>query len=196
LKTTGALVSPSAAPVALSGQSTSSLGSSVTLAAEQDPDAGLSAPSTSGMTVYTSSTVQGPGVYTKAVTVSGQAHVTLATGTYIFDNGLTVSGQSTITSAGGGVFLYFAGGSLSVNGQSGAVLSPLTSGAYAGVSLFEARADAGAVLISGQGPPTSLAGAVYAPEATIELSGQASFSVGALIANEAVVTGQAALTVG
>jgi hypothetical protein len=196
LKATGTLISPAAKPVALSGQASTSLGSQETLAAETDPYASLGAPPTTGLTVYSSSTIQGPGVYTKAVTISGQSSITLASGTYVFDNGLALSGQASVKSAPGGVFLYFAGGALNISGQATAVLSPLASGADAGISLFQARTDNAAIVLSGQGHTTSMVGAMYAPDATIELSGQATLAVGGLIADDASLTGQGGLTVG
>ncbi|HMK96102.1 MAG TPA: hypothetical protein VK425_01075, partial [Acidimicrobiales bacterium] len=193
LKTTGALLSPAAKPVTSSGQATYSVASQQTLS-EPDPNAGLAAPSTSGMTVYSSSSLQGPGVYTKAVTVSGQSSMTLASGTYVFDNGLTLSGQVTLKSATGGVLLYFAGGGLTISGQAAATLSPLASGVYAGIVLFQAYSDSVAVSLSGQGQTTSFAGELYTPAAMVGLSGQAKLSVAALIAQGTVLTGQAGLT--
>jgi len=196
LKAAGTLISPAAKPVVSSGQATTSVGSQETLPAEPDPYAGLAAPSTTGMTVYSSSTLQGPGVYTKAVTVSGQTKVTLASGTYVFDNGLTLSGQASVTSASGGVLLFFAGGELSISGQAAAVLLPLASGPYQAISLFQARTDTQAIILSGQDHTTSMVGALYAPVATLELSGQAVLAVGGLITDGVTLTGQAGVTVG
>jgi hypothetical protein len=195
-KGTGALISPAATPVSSSGQSTSSFASAEKLAAEADPDATLAAPSTSGMTTYTSSTISGPGVYKNAVTVSGQTKVTLASGTYVFDNGLTISGQSSVTSASGGVLLYFAGGTLTISGQAGATLSPLGSGTFQGISLFEARADTTAIDLNGQSQATSFTGTLYSPAAALDVSGQSHVSLGGLIVESAQVTGQSAITVG
>jgi hypothetical protein len=196
LNVTGALISPAAHPVASSGQSTTSLTAQETLAPEADPYAGLTAPSSSGMTVYGSTTIQGPGVYTKAVTIGAQAHVQLASGTYVFDNGLTISGQATVTSAPGGVLVYLAGGALNINGQAGATLSPLASGTFQGITLFEARSDTQAIVLSGQGQASSVVGLVYAPSAAVDVSGQSRLALGGLIVGSADLTGQSGATVG
>jgi hypothetical protein len=196
LKATGTLISPAASPVALSGQSTDSFGAHATLAPELDPYASLTAPSTTGMTIYSSSTIHGPGVYTQAVTISGQTHVQFASGTYVFDNGLTISGQAIVTSATGGVLFYFAGGALDISGQAGATLSPLASGTFQGIGLFEARTDTQAIVLSGQSRTTSFAGIVYAPSATVGVSGQSSVALGGLIVGGADLTGQSGATVG
>ncbi len=196
VKATGSLISPATNPVSSSGQSTASFASIEKLAAESDPDAGLAAPSTSGMTVYTTSSIQGPGVYTKAVSISGQSKVNLTSGVYVFDNGLTISGQAKVTNATGGVLFYFAGGSLTISGQSGATLTPLTSGTYQGILLFEARADSEALSLNGQSTASSLAGLVYAPGAAVGISGQSGLSIAALIASSSSVSGQGSATVG
>jgi hypothetical protein len=192
---TGALISPATSPLASSGQSTSSFASTLTLPAEADPDASLAGPSTTGMTVYSSSTISGPGVYSNAVTVSGQTKVQLATGTYVFDKGLTISGQATITSAAGGVLLYFVGGALTISGQAGATLSPLGSGTLQGISLFVARTDTTAIALNGQSKVTSFTGTVYSPVGALDVSGQSSVSVGGLIVSSVQLTGQSGMTV-
>ena len=130
------------------------------------------------------------------MSVSGQSHVQLASGVYVFDNGLTVSGQSTLTSAAGGVLLYFAGGTLTVSGQAGVTLSALQTGAYSGIVVFQARGDTAALSLSGQSQKTSFDGTVYAPSAEVDISGQAGVFFEALVAESASVTGQGSATVG
>lgn len=196
VKATGTFISPSSSSLALSGQSTSSFGSTEVLPAETDPYSSLAAPSTSGLTVYKTSTIQGPGVYTSAVAISGQTKVQLASGTYIFDNGLTISGQAQVTTASGGVLLYFAGGALTVTGQSSATLSPLTTGTYAGIALFESRTDSAALSLNGQGQATSFMGTVYAPDAALDVTGQSSVSAAAVLVKSTDVTGQSTISVG
>jgi hypothetical protein len=192
---TGALISPATSPLASSGQSTSSFASTLTLPAEADPYASLAAPSTTGMTVYSSSTISGPGVYSNAVTVSGQTKVQLPMGTYVFDKGLTISGQATVTSAAGGVLLYFAGGSLTISGQAGATLSPLGSGTLQGISLFVARTDTTPIALNGQSKVTSFTGTVYSPAGALDVSGQSSVSLGGLIVGSVQLIGQSGMTV-
>jgi hypothetical protein len=196
LKVTGALISPVAKPVSSTGHSSESVGTAEQLGPEPDPYAGLAAPSTAGMTVYNSSTISGPGVYTAAVSISGQSHVQLASGAYVFEKGLTVSGQSTLTSAAGGVLLCFAGGTLTVSGQAAVTLTPLQTGAYGGIVVFQAHGDTAALSLSSQSQKTSFDGTVYAPSAEVDISGQASVFLQALVAESATLTGQGKATAG
>jgi hypothetical protein len=196
LRVTGTLVSPAAAPVTLSGQATDAIGTTEQLGPEEDPYASLAPPDTTGMAIYASSSIRGPGVYTQAVTVSAHSTVQLATGIYVFDNGLTISGQATVSTAAGGVLLYFAGGTLTVSGQAGANLAPLAIGPYGGILLFEARGDSQAIAFSGQGQTTSLAGAVYAPAAAVEDSGASTLLIDALVSASVASSGQSRATIG
>jgi hypothetical protein len=107
-----------------------------------------------------------------------------------------MSGQSTVTNATGGVFLYFAGGSLTISGQSSATLTPLTTGTYQGIVLYQARGDSQALSLGGQSNATSLAGLVYVPAAAADISGQSGLSIAALIASSAVVSGQGSAAIG
>ena len=93
----------------------------------------------------------------------------------MFERGLTVSGQSTLTSAAGGVLLYFAGGTLTVSGQAGDTLTPLQTGAYSGIVVFQAHGDTAALSLSGRSQKTSFDGTVYAPSAEVNISGQGVF---------------------
>lgn len=196
LGATGALVSPSAQPIVSSGQARTSFTSVENIGPETDPYADLAAPPITGMSVYTSSSMEGPGIYTKTVTVGGQSDVTLQSGIYIFEAGLNLSGNATLSSGNGGVVLYFAGGGLTISGQARAVLSAIGSGPYQGVSLFEARNDSTPLVLSGQGCTTLFAGAIYAPNATVEASGTTQLAAAALVADSASLTGQSKLAVG
>jgi hypothetical protein len=196
LRVGGELLSPAAAPVTSSGQSTARLGGVEKIGPEADPFAALAAPDTAGMTVHNSSSISGPGVYTDAVSISGQSKVQLASGVYVFDAGLTISGQSTVTSATGGVLLYFAGGTLTVSGQAGVTLSPLQSGPYSAMTVFQAHGDSEALELDGQSNVTSVAGVLYAPSAALDVSGQSGASLDGLVAKGAVVSGQGRMTVG
>jgi len=139
-----------------------------------DPLANLAGPSETGLLTYNDGQISGgtvtlkPGIYPNAVSISGQAIVMLQPGVYVFKAGLDLSGGAHLS--GDGVLLYIAGGSLKFSGQSIVHLSPSTSGANAGVTIFQARDNLASGQLSG-GSQWSLSGAVYLPTALLDLSG-------------------------
>jgi hypothetical protein len=136
-----------------------------------------------------------PGVYRGGISISGNAAVTLAPGVYILDGGgLQVSGNASLT--GNGVLLYNTGGSaagsITLGGNGTITLTPLTTGPYAGISIFQDRNVNQPVQISGNGT-LQLTGTVYAAAATIQLSGNgataASTVGGGFIASQVQASG-------
>ena len=171
-----------------------------------DPLAALGLPSPGGLTNFGAVVVSGnssrtlvPGIYT-SIQVSGNASATLSSGWYILEGGgLSVSGNANLT--GNGVFLFNAGslyngttdggsfGSISLGGNGIISLSPLSSGPYAGVDLFQSRSNARALALGGNGAG-GVAGIIYAPDAAVGLSGNAQLT-GSLVASTLSVTGNA-----
>jgi hypothetical protein len=153
-----------------------------------DPLAGVAAPNLVGLPVQSSSRLQigsgtvvlQPGVYVGGIDVEGSAVVTLVPGIYYFQGGgFSVGGQASIT--GQGVLLYNAptggtGGSqagpISISGSVSVNLSAQTSGAYAGIAIFQDRASTSAITL-GQSARVNLSGMIYAASATVSLSGSA-----------------------
>jgi hypothetical protein len=147
-----------------------------------------------------------PGIYT-SITVSGQATLNLLPGIYVLaGGGLTVSGQATVN--GPGVMIYNAGsnfvnngaaggtfGAINVSGQANLNLTPMTSGPYAGIVLFQSgyASQSGintqALNLSGQSVLPG-GGLVYAPAAQVNLSGNGVFSA-SVIASTMNVSGNA-----
>jgi hypothetical protein len=147
-----------------------------------------------------------PGIYT-SITVSGQAALTLLPGIYVLaGGGLTVSGQASVN--GPGVMIYNAGsnfvnnggaggtfGAITVSGQANLNLTPMMSGPYAGIVLFQSGyssqsgVNSQALTLSGQSalPGGSL---VYAPAAPVNLSGNGVLSA-SVIASTINVSGNA-----
>jgi hypothetical protein len=169
-----------------------------------DPLASLAAP-TSGVARGSVNLTKGaltinPGIYS-AISVSGNAALTLNPGVYILaGGGLTVSGNGSIS--GSGVMLYntqsnfpstggtYGGIALSGNGTFNLVAP--TSGPYAGVVVFQNRANTRAVSLSGNAAE-GLGGTVYAPAALLYLSGNASLA-GPVVVDELSLSGNAAST--
>jgi hypothetical protein len=170
------------------------------ITAVPDPLAALSAP--------TSGTLQGsvnlssnskltinPGTYT-SIKVSGNASLTLNPGIYVLaGGGLSVSGNGGIS--GTGVMFYNAGsnypnaggsfGGIALSGNGTVHLVAPTSGSYAGILIFQSRDNKRSLAISGNAALV-LGGTVYAPAATLTLSGNGKLQE-ALVVDKLFVNG-------
>jgi Ca2+-binding RTX toxin-like protein len=150
-----------------------------------DPLANLLAPTAMGMPRYaavnlsgTSTTSICPGIYS-SIQVSGNAVLTLAPGIYVIaGGGLAVSGGGSIT--GNGVMIYnadsnFGGtstgtyGGLTLSGNGSINLTPMATGPFAGIIIFQARGNTRAISLSGNA--MALQGILYAPSALVALGG-------------------------
>jgi hypothetical protein len=171
-----------------------------------DPFGNLPLPSVSGLTNYGAVSVSGtstqtlnPGIYT-SIQISGKASVTLTPGTYIIEGGgLSVSGNGSLS--GSGVTIFNAGsqyngttdggtfGSISIGTKGSITLSAPTTGAYAGVVIFQSRANSKALALGGSGT-TTITGAVYAAAANVGLSANAQVT-GSLVVSTLTLTGNA-----
>ena len=170
-----------------------------------DPLAGIAAPSSSGMTVQSNSAISlsgaasttlNPGVYNGGITMSGSSSVTLNPGAYYINGGgINMSGPSSIT--GSGVFIYnTGGGAINLSGTGNVSLSPMSSGTYAGITVFQDRSSTTGATMSGAGQ-ISNSGTFYFPDATLTLSGTGGVNaVGAqIIAKNLTFSGTAATQV-
>jgi hypothetical protein len=144
-----------------------------------DPLANIPAPSTSGLTVQSSSAIDlagetsltlNPGIYNGGIDLSGTSSVTLNPGIYYINGGgIDMSGATDIT--GNGVFIYITGGgSVDMSGTTSISLSPMPSGTYAGITMFQDRSNSNSVTMSG-GANINNTGTFYFPSATLNLSG-------------------------
>jgi MBG domain (YGX type)/Right handed beta helix region/Matrixin len=174
-----------------------------------DPLANLPIPSATGMNTHAAVNIGGvtsetisPGIY-PSIILGGSARLTMLPGIYVITGGgFTLSGGSSVT--GSGVMLYNAGSNY--NGGSGSTfgafslssgtfnLSPPTTGVYAGISLFQSRDNTRALSISGAVAANLGSGVIYAPNASLQLSGSAEIgtqgqAISSLIVNELVLSG-------
>ncbi len=171
-----------------------------------DPLAGLTGPSTSGLTNYgvvsysSGSYTLNPGIYT-SIKASGKASLTLNPGVYLIEGGgLTVTGNASIT--GTGVMIYNTSsnypsstgsyGGITLSGNGTFTLSAPTSGPYAGIVIFQPSANTRAISLSGNAA-SGLTGTIYAPAALVYVGGNANVS-GALVVNELSLSGNGAST--
>jgi sugar lactone lactonase YvrE len=168
-----------------------------------DPLAALAAPSTAGLNNYgpvsftTGSHTINPGIYTE-IKVSGNASLTMSAGTggtpgiYLIEGGgLTVTGNASIS--GHNVLIYNTGsnypssggnfGGITLSGNGTFNLSAPTLGTYAGVVIFQSRANTRALSFGGNAM-NGISGVIYAPNALLSFSGnsqlQAALDVGML----------------
>jgi hypothetical protein len=153
-----------------------------------DPLAFLPAPDPSTMTQQSKKTVklqnQGslslqPGVYTGGINVTG-GNLTLASGIYYMDGGgFSFSGTGNLSAQG--VMIVNNPGSnsdtVNITGTGTINLSPMTSGLYQGISLWQTRASTNTLTVSGGGAG-SVTGTFYAQHGTLKVSGGGGSSVG------------------
>jgi hypothetical protein len=114
-----------------------------------------------------------PGVYNGGININGSANVTLAPGIYYLNGGgFNVGGAAKVS--GTGVLLYNAAKTsldqINVNGAGSLTLSAATTGAYAGITIFQARTSNAAIFVSGIGA-VNVTGTVYAAAATVYVQG-------------------------
>jgi len=170
-----------------------------------DPLASISAPSTSGLTVQSSSAISlsgsasktlDPGIYNGGISISGSSSLTLNPGVYYINGGgINMSGPSSIS--GNGVFIYnTGGGAINLSGTGAISLNPTSTGAYAGLTIFQDRSNSTAATMSG-GSNISNTGTFYFPGAKLALSGSSGVSnVGAqIIAKNLTFSGTSGITV-
>ena len=99
---------------------------------------------------------------------SGAYTVTFGAGTYVFTGDVNVDTAVTLNGTGG-VTLYFASGSLTMNSASTVDLVAPTSGSYAGILIWQASTDSSAMIIDSNSSST-LQGAIYLPDAQLTLN--------------------------
>jgi len=168
-----------------------------------DPLAGLTAPSTTGLTNYGSVNLKSgsltinPGIYSE-IDVSGKGSLTLKPGIYIIQGGgLTVTGNASIS--GTGVLIYNAAsvsgknfGGITLSGKGTFNLTAAVSGPYAGVVIFQARDNTCAIDLDGNANG-GINGIIYAANANLSMSGKTQLKA-SLVVGTLTVNGNGALT--
>jgi hypothetical protein len=172
-----------------------------------DPLAFLPEPDTSGLTLQSNNTVkqqnQGslslqPGIYRGGINVTG-GDMTLAPGIcYMDGGGFSFSGQGSLSASG--VIIVNAPNKnsdvVSITGSGVINVSPMTTGIYAGISLWQTRTSTNTVTISGGGAGSNLSGTFYAQHGLMKISGGNGVGVGSqYISYDLNITGSAAMSV-
>jgi Flp pilus assembly protein TadG len=169
-----------------------------------DPLGGIAAPSSSGLAVQSSSQLNlsnatqtlNPGVYNGGISLSGSCSITLNPGVYYINGGgFKVSGTSGIV--GSGVLIYnTGGGAISFTGTGTIALSPMASGTYAGITVFQDGSNTASATLSGGSNMTN-SGTYYFPSAALSLSGGSGVGIlgSQFIAKTVAFSGSSAINV-
>jgi hypothetical protein len=191
-----------------SGNATLSPAPTTGVAPVSDPLLNLPVPSVSGNASPVNLSGNGaltinPGIYSQ-ISVSGSARLTLNPGVYVLaGGGLTVSGNGSVLTGsvaspvtGAGVLLYNTEsasetyGSITLSGNGTFNLTAPTVAPYAGVVIFQDRANARTIALSGNALMEGSGNTLYASAALLLLSGNADIQ-GALVVSELALSGNA-----
>ena len=144
-----------------------------------------------------------PGIYTYRPNLTGD--VTFEPGVYIFRQGLKIAGSGQVDAS---EVLFFngctpdaqgcsSGGVFEIGGQAQVEMSPMKSGPFAGILLFQARGNTASVSISGGSKAMLLDGIFYAPDSTsVDLgAGGGGLDVGMVVGSSLRLTGNGSVNV-
>ena len=114
---------------------------------------------------------------------------------YILRNGISIT-TGALSSGPGGVLLYITGGTFTTNLGALVNLSPMTSGPYAGLLLWQDKTDT-APMAMGNLALFALNGYLYTPTATLNFSNvSVSLKVGGIVAKSLVVANVGLIDIG
>ncbi len=146
---------------------------------EPSQPANAAAPTSSGGT-----TTYYPGYYPSGLSLTGGYTAVFQPGTYYMDGTFKVNGNGSSSLTGNGVMIVIGpNGSLDLGGNGAVTLSPLSSGIYQGMLLFESRSNTTEVKISGNSG-FNVTGTIYAPKATITVTGDGNATGSQIIADQ------------
>lgn len=112
-----------------------------------------------------------------SLNVSSDSYVTFGAGTYYFTS-INIAGQATVNPSGT-VIIYVDGGNINISGQ-----GVINTGAPSNLQIYSTGSS---INVSGQ---AALAAAIYAPSASVTLTGQEQF-YGAIVCGQNSDSGQA-----
>jgi Flp pilus assembly protein TadG len=152
-----------------------------------DPLAYLPEPTFNGSTAsYGKLTVAGhrtvtidPGVYHQGITVSGEGTLVMNPGIYYMDGGgFSFTGQGSLVAIGVMIVNVPRNNSdvININGTGSITISPLTTGLYRGISLWQQRSSTNTIYVTGNGA-TQLSGTFYAQHGQLNVTGNGGTDV-------------------
>jgi Putative Flp pilus-assembly TadE/G-like len=114
-----------------------------------------------------------PGIYRGGITVSGQGTLVMQPGIYYMDGGgFSFTGQGSLVATG--VMIVNApkknSDVININGSGSINLTPMTTGIYAGISLWQTRDSTNTVAVSGNGGSV-MTGTFYTQHGTLNVTG-------------------------
>jgi Flp pilus assembly protein TadG len=149
-----------------------------TLAAPTQPSAAPAPTTSGGVTTYY------PGYYANGLSLTGGYKAVFSPGTYFMNGTVTVNGNPSSSLTGNGVTIYLdPNATLSLGGNGNVTLSPPTSGTYQGLVVYQDRSNANGMQIAGNGK-LNVTGTVYAPAATVSISGNGDGIASQLISSK------------
>ncbi len=165
------------------------------VSATADPLSSLPVPNPATLTpqTYTGSgqTTLQPGYYSSGINLSAPSGtITLQSGIYYINGGFGDSSGATIV--GNGVMIYNASQSFSITGSGNVTLSPMTSGPYAGITIFHNPTSTSDVSITGNGS-LNITGTIYAAGSKLTVTGNGSTIGSRSISKTLSVTGNGSL---
>ena len=157
------------------------------LASYVNPPANPGSCTAASFTGSTNNTLN-PGCYT-SISIVGSGNLTLNPGTYYISGsgGFSATGSGNVT--GSGVLIYLASGPMSMTGSGNLTLSPQTTGAYAGMTVYMDRSNPNDFRATGSGA-SAVSGTLYAPNADVTVTG----SGGVFVVNSQIVASTITLT--
>jgi hypothetical protein len=174
-----------------------------------DPLASMSPPGSGGLVDRGSFSCGGnsvatisPGIYT-SITASSNCAVTMQPGVYVIKGGgMSISGNASLT--GLGVFIYNSGsnfpssggsfGAISLTGNGSFNIDPQTTGAYAGMLIFQSRDNSRPLTISGNGAVSGLQGTIYGAAMEADITGNGTMPA-QFIVDSVAISGNGSLAV-
>jgi hypothetical protein len=124
--------------------------------------------------------------------------MTLASNTvYIVGGpGISLSGNATLTGAKVMLYVTGANAAISLTSNGAVTLSPMTTGPYAGMVLFQGRSDSIGDTLTGNGN-LNITGTIYAPDASMTATGNGTTDVfgSQIIASNLTVKGNGTVSV-
>lgn len=161
-----------------------------------DPMAWMSFPSAEGVATFGAQAITGgavtlqPGNYAGGISITGNAQVQLAPGTYfVGGSGLKMTAGAI---SGANVTIVMQAGELDVAGTAAFALSPPSTGGLAGVVIAQPSSNTSEMHLAG-GSGFLISGTIYAPAAHVELVGNGAIEGEGPQMGDLVVAGRVTL---
>jgi hypothetical protein len=128
--------------------------------------------------------------------ITGSMTLTSNTIYILGGNGISLSGQDTLTGTNVMLFLSGANAAINLTGQGNVTLTPMTTGPYEGITIFQDRSNSNDGDMHGNGN-LKISGTIYAPAANITATGNGATDAFAsqIIANSMTMKGNGTVNV-